>query len=194
AVARAGGAGDLPLGRRRRPGVSARPDRQRVLIRLGRSGYVDGTRPGKEAGCLHLPEDGGRGRLRELDGGGDSMLLPEDEVRRCRMLVEGAFPRFTDWACMNERDEDYPGFCIWGRYRASPERMSPTFFVTFTSFREKWKGSLTVGKHGYYWSSAGVGDAHLIDTEACDTLEEAITSLKGRITGVFAALSGKTRD
>src|SRR5262249_4960313 len=91
------------------------------------------------------------------------------------------------WEVMNERNDDYPGFSLWGRYKVKPET-SPVLFVTFGTYQEKWKGHLTVGKHCYYWSSANVGDAHPLDTEPCVTLAEAITSLKRRIKGLMTAL------
>jgi hypothetical protein len=122
------------------------------------------------------------------------MLLPEPDVQRCRALVEKAFPRFAHWAFMNERNESYAGFCIWGRYKATADTSSASFFVTFDAFKEKWKGHLTVGKHCYYWSSADVGDAHLLDTEPCASLEAAIVGLKKRIAGLVAALSASDAE
>jgi hypothetical protein len=117
------------------------------------------------------------------------MLLTKTEIQRCQALVEKAFPRFTYWAFVNEPDDSYAGFCVWGRYKAKRETSAPSFFVTFATSKDKWKGHLTVGKHCYYWSSADVGDAHLLDTEPCATLEEAIIALKRRIADLVAALS-----
>ncbi|MEH1848867.1 MAG: hypothetical protein V7L25_28850 [Nostoc sp.] len=37
------------------------------------------------------------------------------------------------------------------------------------------------------WSSADVGDAHLVNTEPNDTLEEAISALKAKIVELFQA-------
>jgi hypothetical protein len=117
------------------------------------------------------------------------MLLTGPEIQRCRALVEKAFPRFADWAFVNERNDSYGGFCIWGRYKTKPETSaSGSFFVTFETSKDKWRGHLTVGKHCYYWSSADVGDAHLLDTEPCASLEEAIIALKRDIGGLVAAL------
>jgi hypothetical protein len=116
------------------------------------------------------------------------MLLTEAEIPRCRALLEKTFPRFGQWTFRNERNESYSGFCIWGRYKAA-EMSSPGFFVTFDAFKEKWKGHLTVGQHSYYWSSADVGDAYLLDTEPCVSLQEAIIALKKRIAGLVAVLS-----
>jgi hypothetical protein len=58
--------------------------------------------------------------------------------------------------------------------------------VTFNRPEEQWVGHLTVGKHSYYWWSASFGDASLLSTEGCATLEEAITALKSRIAALFA--------
>ncbi|MBD0386625.1 MAG: hypothetical protein ICV54_08875 [Nostoc sp. C3-bin3] len=41
----------------------------------------------------------------------------------------------------------------------------------------------------YLWSSADVGDAHLVDTEPSETLEEAISALKAKIVELLAAFS-----
>jgi len=117
------------------------------------------------------------------------MLLTDAEIQRCRKLVESAFPRFAHWEFRNERNDSYAGFSVWGRYSLRPKpSSSPSFFVTFDTYKENWKGHLTVGKHCYYWSSADVGDAHLLDTEPCATLEEAIFALKRQIGALFAAL------
>jgi hypothetical protein len=118
------------------------------------------------------------------------MLLTEAEVQRSQTLLQAAFPRFTRWEVMNERNDDYVGFSLWGQYKVKAETSSPILFVTFDTYQEKWKGHLTVGKHCYYWSSADVGDAHLLDTEPCVTLAEAIAALKRRIKSLVAALQG----
>src|SRR5271166_1549297 len=103
------------------------------------------------------------------------MLLTETEVQRCLALVKLAFPRFGAWEFMNERNHDYVGFSVWGRCEVRSGTMhSPSFFVTFDSYKSTWKGHRSVGKHCYYWSSADVGDAYLLDTEPCATLEHAI--------------------
>ncbi len=110
---------------------------------------------------------------------------------RSRTRVAAAFPQFTDWEHANAVDEYHEGFCVWGEYTAPTEASSPTiFFVTFAACKATWKGHLTVGKYCYYWSSTEVGDAHLLDTETCATLDEAITSLKQQIENLFAALLG----
>jgi hypothetical protein len=105
--------------------------------------------------------------------------------------VEKAFPRFGAWELYNECDDSYAGFCVWGSFDTKAD-MGPSraFFVTFDTAGEQWRGHLTIGKHCYYWSSADVGDAHLIDTEACATLEQAIIALRkhiGDLTDAFLA-------
>ncbi len=117
------------------------------------------------------------------------MLLTEAEIQRSQALVAEAFPRLAHWEFMNVRNDRYSDFCIWARYTVkSKSSSSPSFFVTFDTYKENWRGHLTVGKHCYYWSSADVGDAHLLDTEPCASLEVAITELKGRIASLFAVL------
>jgi hypothetical protein len=119
------------------------------------------------------------------------MLLTEAEIQRCLALVKAAFPRFAPWEFVNARNDHYAGVCVWGCCQVGPETMrSPRFFVTFDSCKGKWKGHLSVGKHCYYWSSADVGDAHLLDTELCPTLEQAISALKKRFEGLVAAFLG----
>lgn len=119
------------------------------------------------------------------------MFLPESEVRPCIARVRAAFPRFDDWQHVNEKDRDYDGFAVWGRFELEPnEPMGRDYFVTFDTSKTMWAGHLSIGKHCYYWSSADCGDANLVDTEHCATLDEAIASLKSRIEDLFAAFSG----
>jgi hypothetical protein len=116
------------------------------------------------------------------------VVLDDSEIRRCRKLVNVAFPRFSDWKYENEVVEDYSGFSIWGEFVPDPaEPMPRRFFVTFDTFKATWAGHLTIGQHCYLWSSADVGDAHLLDTDPCTTLEDAIAMLKNRIADLFAA-------
>ncbi|MEM1169395.1 MAG: hypothetical protein AAGJ08_10070 [Cyanobacteria bacterium P01_H01_bin.35] len=39
------------------------------------------------------------------------------------------------------------------------------------------------------WSSADFGDAHLLDTDDCDSLEDAITALKVEMKQLFQTFS-----
>lgn len=55
--------------------------------------------------------------------------------------------------------------------------------------QEEWRGSLTIGQHSYLWSSADVGDAHLLSTEPCNSLEDAIAALKAEMIRLFKAFS-----
>src|SRR5262249_44347106 len=70
------------------------------------------------------------------------------------------------------------------------ETMARHFYVTFATHAEHWSGHLTIRQHYYWWTSADVGDAHLLDTAACTTLEEAIVALKAEIARLCHALSG----
>jgi len=49
--------------------------------------------------------------------------------------------------------------------------------------------SLLPARCYYWWTSADVGDAHLLDTEACATLEDAIVALKAEMARLCRALS-----
>jgi hypothetical protein len=60
----------------------------------------------------------------------------------------------------------------------------------FDTHEGTWTGHLTFGRHCFYWSSADFGDAHLLDTGPCSTLEEAIAIFKQRIADLFDAFSG----
>src|SRR5262245_25030808 len=119
------------------------------------------------------------------------MLLTKSEIRQSVASIKAAFPRFTNWEHHNELDEFYCGFAVWGEFTPAPHEMMPTrFFVTFDTFETSWRGHLTVGQHCYFWSSASDGDAHLLDTRPCGTLEEAIATLKNEIKNLLTALLG----
>jgi hypothetical protein len=119
------------------------------------------------------------------------MLLNAAEVRRTVEHVKAAFPRFVDWEHVNEIDESHMGFTLWGEFVPEPdEPTSPRFFITFDTQKATWSGHLTVGQHCYYWSSADVGDANLLDTGPRATLEDAIVTLKQQIADLFDAFSG----
>ena len=119
------------------------------------------------------------------------MWLTESEIQGAIACVKAAFPRFAKWKHHNEAGESYSGFALWGEFVPDPtDRMRRTFFITFSADRTSWTGHLTIGQHSYLWSSADFGDAHLVDTKPCATLEEAISALKSQMENVFAALSG----
>jgi hypothetical protein len=119
------------------------------------------------------------------------MLLTEPEIQQVLEQVQAAFPNFTDWEYNNEKNDEYFGFSVWGEYVANPEELMPrSFFITLdTDHEDKWQGCLTIGLHSYLWSSADVGDAHLVNTEPCGTLSEAIAALKAKILELFQAFS-----
>lgn len=118
------------------------------------------------------------------------MLLTSLEIQQVIEKAKAAFPNFSDWEYNNEVNGEYFGFSLWGEFVLNPEvLMSQRFFITLDTYQQKWRGELTIGQHSYLWSSADVGDAHLLGTEPCDSLEEAIAALKSEIVRLFQALS-----
>ncbi len=119
------------------------------------------------------------------------MLLTESEIQQVLEQVKTAFPNFTDWEYNNEKNEEYFGFSVWGELVINPEELMPRrFFITLdTNHENKWQGCLTIGQHSYLWSSADVGDAHLLSSEPCETLSETIVELKAKILELFRAFS-----
>src|ERR1700678_3084880 len=102
------------------------------------------------------------------------MLLKQEDITRSLKLAKEEFPRLTKWEYSNEIDESYPGFALWAEHvLESEDGLHRCFYVTFTAFESSWTGCLTIGQPSYFWSSADVGDAHLLDTERCATLQEA---------------------
>ena len=119
------------------------------------------------------------------------MLLTDREIRRSLERVKTAFPRFSHWDQNNEINDSSSGFSLWGEFVPEPnEPMPRSFFIAFDTHEATWMGHLSIGKPCYYWSSADCGDANLVDTEPCATLEDAITSLKRQMTELFTALLG----
>jgi hypothetical protein len=118
------------------------------------------------------------------------MLLTEPEIQQVLNQAKAAFPNLTDWEYNNETNGEYFGFSMWGEFVLNPEELMPRrFFITLDTYEDKWQGCLTIGQHSYLWSSADVGDAHLLDTEASETLEEAIAVLKAKMVELLAAFS-----
>ena len=118
------------------------------------------------------------------------VLLTEREVQQAIEQTKTKFPHLTDWEYNNEKHEDYSGFTLWGQLTLEPEEIMPRcFFITFDRYQENWRGYLTIGQHSYFWSSTDVGDAYLLDTDSCQTLEEAITALKAEMAKLFRAFS-----
>jgi hypothetical protein len=117
------------------------------------------------------------------------VLLTEREIQQAIEQVKTNFPHFTDWEYNNEKNEDYFGFALWGEFIFYPENNSNCFFITFDTSQENWQGALTTGQPSYLWTSADVGDAHLVSTESCQTLEEAIAALKAEMVKLFSAFS-----
>jgi hypothetical protein len=123
------------------------------------------------------------------------VLLTESEIQRSLQRVQAAFPRFLHWDYNNEINDSYPGFSLWGEFVPAPnEPMPQSFFVTFDTDETTWRGHLSIGKPCYFWSSADYGDAYLVDTIPCATLEDAITGLQRRMADLFRALSGSDAE
>ena len=115
------------------------------------------------------------------------MILNEAEIERALKLAKAEFPRFSNWRHSNVVDDSYSGFALWGEYNWDTHNpTSREFYVTFETFESSWKGILTIGQHSYFWSSAECGEAHLLDTPACPTLDEAIARLKVNLAILFA--------
>jgi hypothetical protein len=120
------------------------------------------------------------------------MFLADHDIQHALEQVRVAFPSFTQWAYTNASDDERSlnGFSLWGQWVLRPEEfMARHFYITFATHAEHWSGHLTIGQHFYFWTSADVGDAHLLDTEECATLEEAIVALKAEMTRLCRALS-----
>lgn len=121
------------------------------------------------------------------------MLLNEDKIQEVLEKASTAFPNLTDWEWNNEKNSEYFGFALWGKWVLDPSNfMSQCFFITFETYEDKWRGILTIGQHSYLWSSADVGDAHLLCTDDCDTVDEAITGIKTKIFCLCQAFSGSS--
>ena len=120
------------------------------------------------------------------------MILTEREIQQAIQQARAAFPSLTDWQYNNERNGEYFGFSLWGQYVPNAkEQMPKHFFITLDTYEENWYGHLTIGQPCYLWSSADVGDAHLVDTDSCKTFDHAIATLQGEIGSllrVFSAL------
>lgn len=107
------------------------------------------------------------------------MILSAAAIQNALNAVKARFPDVTDWRYHNEIDDDFLGFTLWGTFALAPDDLTAKrFYITFTQGPDGWRGDLTVGQPAYFWTSADMGDAYLLDTPPCVTLEEAITALK----------------
>ena len=111
------------------------------------------------------------------------MLLTQDAALEAVQQVKAAFPAFQDWQCNNEEDRDHEGFSAWGHHDVMD---GARYFLTFDTYKNHWRGHLTVGQHAFYWSDADMGDVHLLQTNPCDTLEDAVLALRKRLSDLFA--------
>lgn len=74
-----------------------------------------------------------------------------------------------------------------GNQNRRTNNATAVFITLDTNHEDKWQGCLTIGLHSYLWSSADVGDAHLVNTDPCETLEQAVAALKTKISDLFQA-------
>lgn len=121
-----------------------------------------------------------------------ALLLTQLEVEHVLRQVRTSFPNLLDWEYSNEVDSDYFGFTIWGCFVPQEDAESllkRRFYITFDIDKDQWRGYLTIGQHCYLWTSADVGDAHLVNTEPCASLEEAVAALKVKIADLARAFS-----
>jgi hypothetical protein len=117
------------------------------------------------------------------------MILNDEQLQHALELARAAFPVFTRWEHVNEIDEEHSGFTVWGEYVPDPsEHMPRRFYVTLDTYKDMWRGHLTIGQYVYMWSSADFGDAHLLETQRCASIEDAIAALKEEITRFFRAI------
>ncbi|BAZ48832.1 hypothetical protein NIES4103_14420 [Nostoc sp. NIES-4103] len=118
------------------------------------------------------------------------MLLTPVEIEQVLEQVKNAFPNFTNWQYNNQKNQEYEGFSVWGEFAIKTEELTipRRFYITLdTDHEDKWQGCLTIGQPSYLWSSADVGDAHLVNTDSNETLQQAIAALKTNITELFQA-------
>ena len=117
------------------------------------------------------------------------MWLPESEIEPTVRRVQAAFPGFTGWEHVNEKDDCHMGFTVWGEFVLdAQDEWSQLFYVTMVHFEDKWRGHLTIGQHAFLWSSNNENDAYIVDTEPCGALEDVIADLKARVARISAAV------
>ncbi|MGK7924142.1 MAG: hypothetical protein AB4290_02630 [Spirulina sp.] len=119
------------------------------------------------------------------------MILTDLEIEQALEKAKSAFPKLTDWQYNNENNSEYFGFALWGTFPVYHEKIyrRRNYFITLDTYEEKWQGYLTIGQPVFLWSSADCGDAHLVSTDSCDSLDKAIANLKAEIAQLFEAFS-----
>src|SRR5690606_37807038 len=124
--------------------------------------------------------------------------LAEEDIEPVLETLKTAFPNVSDWEYCNEVDGDHNGFTVWGSLsiqKGDKDLWAKHYYVTFDIYdkekqgRGQWLGTLTIGQHSYFWSSADAGDAYLLDTEHYSSLSESVTALKMQIREFASALS-----
>jgi hypothetical protein len=118
------------------------------------------------------------------------MILTKTQIEQVIEQVKTAFPNLTDWQYNNEVNDEYFGFALWGELVFYPEHPLPKrFFITLDTYRQEWRGSLTIGQPFYLWSSADFGDAVLVSVDSCNSCQEAMIALKKEMLRLFQDLS-----
>ena len=115
------------------------------------------------------------------------MRLSKPQANEAIERGKSAFPKFIDWEFEDEGAEPGSGFSMWGEYvPEGDDKLSPRrFFITFDTYHDDWQGHLTIGKRSYIWLNADEGDAWLVQTGSCDSLEEAVEALKAEMAKLF---------
>lgn len=117
------------------------------------------------------------------------MVLTEPEIQQVISQMKAAFPNLTDWEYNEAIEEEYEGFIVAGCYTLEFGKFDHRrFYITIDASDEFWRGHLSIGMPAYMWTSADFGDAFLVDTEPCQTIEEAIRQLKVQITNLLSVL------
>ncbi len=116
------------------------------------------------------------------------MKLTEPEIQQAISQVKAAFPNLTDWEYNEAIEKEYEGFIVAGCYTLEFGKFDHRhFYITIDAPDEFWRGHLSIGMPAYMWTSADFGDAFLVDTEPCQTVEAAIEMLKIQITNLLGA-------
>ena len=116
--------------------------------------------------------------------------LSTEQANQAVALASSAFPTFIDWEFEHEGAEPGFGFSMWGEYipEGDDKLLPRRFFVTFDRYRGDWQGHVTIGKRSYIWPRPRGGDAWLVQTRSCDSLEEAIEALQSEMAKLFGLM------
>lgn len=114
------------------------------------------------------------------------MTISESEKQAVMDLVKAAFPRLRGWDTDYD-DGEYRDFGVCGCLRWGKGTDVRFFYVTIDLYKGQWSGYLTIGQPAFFWSSAGLGHAYLLDVKA-GTARGAITRLKRSMRKLFDSL------